>query len=344
MSTQLVDDKNNNEVKMYQTIAQIAADPKVEKQAKKWICPGAHGKKLRYVEFDDVSNIKVSTQYQRDFSPAAIKEFSQLNRMLLVPGVIARRPTYLGEQGGDWCLDGQHKGVFFQLAEAKESGEVYPAMLLEHDDDATLEQCIKLEAELFHALNSKRRKLTKIDIIRAGVLFDDPEACWILTVMEALKLHCDRFGSLEDDALELKSFNQFYLMLTYDNSIGKGLQCHINGIKLWEEIFPENFVTGSTLRGCRYTYEFMNEVLNEGQRKEFYKFLTKRYRDTKQSTFMKGLPQDGNTPKWILKKFLFDYKDYCSIHNIPSRHCIGDATMEQACQISKKFCLDMMDN
>ena len=165
---------------MYQTIAQIAADPKVVKQAKKWIINGAHGKKLRYVDSCTKQviklNIKVSTQYQRDFSPAAIKEFTQLNRMLLVPGVIARRPLYLGEQGGDWCLDGQHKGVFFQLAEAKASGETYPAMLLEHDDDATLEQCLKLEAELFHALNSKRRKLSKIDIIRAGVLFDDPEA------------------------------------------------------------------------------------------------------------------------------------------------------------------------
>ena len=328
---------------MYQTIAQIAADPKVVKQAKKWIINGAHGKKLRYVEFDDVSNIKVSTQYQRDFSPAAIKEFTQLNRMLLVPGVIARRPLYLGEQGGDWCLDGQHKGVFFQLAEAKASGETYPAMLLEHDDDATLEQCLKLEAELFHALNSKRRKLSKIDIIRAGVLFDDPEACWILTVMEALNLHCDRFGSLNDDALELKSFNQFYIMSTSDYRIGKGIQHHIDGVKLWREVFAENFVTGSTLRGCTYTQEFMNEVLNEGQRKEFHKFLTKKYRDTKQSTFMKGLPQDGNTHKWILHTFLFDYKDYCSINSIAPRHCIGDATLDQACKISKRFCLDVTE-
>ncbi len=59
-------------------------------------------------------------------------------------------------------------------------------MLLEHDDDTTLEECIKLESELFHGINSKRRKLSKIDIIRAGVLFGDEEACWILSIMEAL--------------------------------------------------------------------------------------------------------------------------------------------------------------
>ena len=328
---------------MYQTIMQIAADPKVAKQAEKWITKGAYGKKLRYMEFVDVSGIKVSIQYQRDFSPAAIKEFSQLNRMLLVPGVIARRPFTLGEQGGDWCIDGQHKAVFCQLAEAFESGETYPAMLLEHDDDSTLEQCLKLEAELFHALNTKRRKLSKIDVIRAGVLFDDPEACWILTVMEALKIHSDRFGSLDGDAIELKSFNQFYIMTTKDYKVGKGMQCHIDGMKLWDNIFAENFVTGSTLRGCTYTQEFMNEVLNDGQSKEFHNFLTKKYRDTKQSTFMRGMPQDGNTHKWILHQFLFDYKDYCSIHNIPSRHCIGIATMEQACKISKRFCLDMRE-
>ena len=327
---------------MYQTIAQIAADPKVTRQAQKWIIEGAYGKKLRYVEFDDVSNIKVSIQYQRDFSPATIKEFSQLNRMLLVPGVIARRPRSLGEQGGDWCLDGQHKGVFFQLAKAKESGEVYPAMLLEHDEDATLEECVKLESELFHGLNSKRKKLSKIDIIRAGVLFGDEEACWILSIMEALNLHCDRFGSMEDDALELKSFNQFYIQTTSDYGIGKSLSRHIAGIKLWKEVFPEKFVTGSTLRGCTFTQEYMDEVLNDGQRQEFRKFLTSNYRNTRQSTFMKSLPQDGNTHKWILFTFLHDYKDYCSIHNVAPRHCIGTATNDQARNINKKFDLDRL--
>ena len=42
---------------MYQTIAQIAADPKVTRQAQKFVIKGAYGKKLRYVEYDDVSNI-----------------------------------------------------------------------------------------------------------------------------------------------------------------------------------------------------------------------------------------------------------------------------------------------
>lgn len=327
---------------MYQTIAQIAADPKVTRQAQKFVIKGAYGKKLRYVEYDDVSNIKVSLQYQRDFSPAAIKEFSQLNRMLMVPGVIARRPSSLGEQGGDWCVDGQHKGVFFQLAEAKESGEKYSAMLLEHDDDATLEECIKLESELFHGINSKRRKLSKIDIIRAGVLFGDEEACWILSIMEALNLHCDRFGSMEDDALELKSFNQFYIQTTSDYSVGKSLSRHIAGAKLWKQVFPESFVTGSTLRGCTFTQEYMDEVLNDGQREEFRKFLTTNYRNMRQSTFMKSLPQDGNTHKCILFKFLFDYKDYCSIHSIGARHCIGIATQQQAVKINKKFDLDRL--
>lgn len=327
---------------MYQTIAQIAADPKVTQQAQKHVIQGAYGKKLRYVEFDDVSNIKVSTQYQRDFSPAAIKEFSQLNRMLLVPGVIARRPDSLGEQGGDWCLDGQHKGVFFQLAKAKEFGEVYPAMLLEHDDDATLEECVKLESELFHGLNSKRRKLSKIDIIRAGVLFDDPEACWILSVMEALNLHSDRFGSMEDDALELKSFNQFYIQVTSDYPVGKSMSRHIDGAKLWKEVFPEQFVTGSTLRGCTLAQEYMDEVLTNAQRREFRKFLTTNYRNTRQSTFMKGLPQDGNTHKWILFKFLFDYKDYCSVNPIASKCGVGPATERQAIKINKKFNLEAL--
>jgi len=326
---------------MYKTIAQIAADPKVARQAEKFVIKGAYGKKLRYVEFDDVSNIKVSIQYQRDFSPATIKEFSQLNRMLMVPGIIARRPSSLGEQGGDWCVDGQHKAVFFQLSGAYESGEKYPAMLLEHDDDATLEECIKLESQLFHGINSKRRKLSKIDIIRSGVHFDDPEACWILAVMEALNLHCDNFGSVENDAIELKSFNQFYIMATSDYRIGKGLQNHIDGAKLWKAVFPESFVTGSTLRGCTFTQEFMDEILNSGQREKFHDFLISNYRNTRQSTFMKGLPQDGNTHKWILHKFLFGYKEYCSINPVPSRHCIGPSTMQQACKISKRFCLDM---
>lgn len=318
---------------MYQTISQIVSNSKLEGK----IVTGAYGKKLEYVELDDVSDIKVSTEYQRLLSPSQIKKYGEMNRTLMVPGVIAVRPYHLGEQGGKWCLDGQHKATLFALSKAQEDGDVYPAMILQHDDDATLEDCLKIEAELFHALNTARRKLDKIDIIRAGVLFDDPEACWILTVMESLKLHCDRFGSLEDDAYELKSFNQFYIMTTKDYPINKGIQRHINGWKLWNDVFRESFVTGPVLRGCTLTAHFMDEVLNDGQRATFHKFLKDEYKNKKQATFMKGLPQDGNTHKWVLHQFLFDFKDYCSMNDIGSRHCIGYATMAQAQQISSRF-------
>ena len=52
-------------------------------------------------------------------------------------------------------------------------------MIYEHDEDATLEQCEEIEAEIFFALNTQRKKLSKIDEIRAGVVFDEPTSIWV---------------------------------------------------------------------------------------------------------------------------------------------------------------------
>ena len=44
-----------------------------------------------------------------------------------------------------------------------------PVVVYEHDEDATITECMKVEAQLFFELNSLAKKPTKLDEVRAGI-------------------------------------------------------------------------------------------------------------------------------------------------------------------------------
>ena len=84
----------------------------------------------------------------------------------------------------------------------------------------TKEEMIKIiqeeEARIFTILNTKRKKLTKLDEIRAGVIWKQPEALWVQEVLLSLNLKVDGlFGSDDSEAKELKGFYQFYKKKNY---------------------------------------------------------------------------------------------------------------------------------
>jgi hypothetical protein len=322
----------------FKYVVDLAANPKLVR----CVTNGYKGKPLKYENYPDAGLLKVSKLYQRMLSVYAVKKYKQLDLKLLIPAVVARRPKSLGKTGGDWLIDGQHKAVLYFLSGSNKEGIDFPVMIYEHDEDATLAQCEEIEAEIFFALNTQRKKLSKIDEIRAGVVFDEPTSIWVERMLKQFNYNVDGFGSSAEDARELKSFNQFFIAVTTDYKMNDpdSVDYLTAGWELWEDMFngtKEKYVTGPMYRACCLLAHFLDHVLVNGQRELFYDYLTGLLpRVENQTTLTKGFI-DANAHRYIFFSIIDKYMNTQDYKNAGPRHQIGDATWDTAVALSKRF-------
>jgi hypothetical protein len=302
------------------------------------VSEGTIGVPLKYKEFtrDEVIDLVSEEKYQRLISASALKKQGVMNWSVLLPLVIAIRPDSVPSiERGSRVIDGQHKGVKYLQSK---TNKPYTCCVIEHPEGSSLEQCEEEEAKIFTILNTKRKKLTKLDEIRAGVIWKQPEALWVQEVLLALNLKVDGlFGSDEGDARELKGFYQFWF-LTVDYNSGTFAQI-LRGHKLWEKMFKDKkdkHVNGNALRAVVFLQEFLDKLQN-GRKREFYKYITE--------VLPKVVSQDGlvkpytdrKSNKHVLYYILDNYKEYCRANSLSSAHCIGDGTLEEIIKVDKRF-------
>ena len=322
----------------FKLVSDLAANPKLVRS----VVIGFVGKPLKHENYRNPGGLKVSKLYQRMLSVFAVKKYKQLDLKLLIPAVVARRPKSLGKNGGDWLIDGQHKAVLYFLSGVDTEGINFPVMVYEHEEDATLEECERIEAEIFYALNTQRKKLSKIDEIRAGVVFDEPVSIWVERILKQFNMNVDGFGSSEEDALELKSFNQFFIAVTTDYKMDDpDSEDYLTaGYELWMEMFSgtkENYVTGPMYRACCLLAHFLNHVLENGQAKLFHDYLTTLLpRVENQTTLTKGFI-DANAHRYIFFNIIDKYVNTQDYKSAGPRHQIGEATWDTAVAVSKRF-------
>jgi hypothetical protein len=121
-----------------------------------------------YFAFVRASKLLVSSSYQRYICVSTIKKAKQFNYLLCQTLVVALRPD-----GSYVIIDGQHKGIMSVL-----SGEDLdlPCQIFKHDINASLSQCIKIEAQLFEDLNNSRKNTSTLDKVRAGLSYGDDKS------------------------------------------------------------------------------------------------------------------------------------------------------------------------
>ena len=322
----------------YNTVSELAQKFHVS------VRPGAIGQKLIYEELNPI-NFKVDSDYQRVISRASLKKQGQLDWTLLVPAVVAKRPQSLGEElGGYWVIDGQHKTI--KLIQSGEDAPL-PCMVYYHDENATYEQCKKAEAQIFFALNTQRKKLDKIDVVRAGVINEDPQSLWIEEVMKTLNLQFDAFGSTEDNAREIKSFSHFYqaCIEAYDNHRQAGSMAGLKrGYDLFMEMYPnDNYITGYAFRTCVLTRLFLDDALTNGKRKSFYDFVRFEIpRYMKQERLTKGYT-NFNADRYVLHNMIRRYAEFCEGTGVKAPYRIGPDTLASAANINPRFADPNMD-
>jgi len=306
---------------------------------------GAIGEKLEYIELtrDEVLDLVPEEKYQRLLSASSLKKQGQMNWSLLLPMVVAIRPDSVPEsERGSRVIDGQHKGVKYLHSGVEDP---YMSAIMRHPEGYTLQQCEEAEAQIFTELNTFRKKLTKLEEIRAGVVWKVPEALWVQQVLMSLDLVVDgTFGAVreEDDEedkndppMELKGFYQFWFMTVDYNS--DNFDKIKRGHNLWKKLFPNaKYVNGTALRAMVLLQEFIDTLTN-GRKKKFYEYITNLLPQTVSQDGLVKPYTDRKSNRYVLYYILDKYGEYADAQGFAAAYRIGKETIADAVKISSKF-------
>lgn len=311
--------------------------------------PGWSGTPLEFKYFtrEEVSNLKIDNEYQRLISKKKLAQYGQLNFNLLIPSVISCRPKNLEDDySGNYIIDGQHKAEKYYKSRHSGDGITsgFPCIVMYHDENSSYQEVRENEAKLFEALNTNRKKLTKIDELRAQSFYGDQFAVHVESVMKLLNIVIDGFGSDDKNAREMSSFSHFYYAVDADYKHNShGAQKMKVGYDLWKEVFKnvKDFeklkVHGTALRAMFFLDRFIKEGLSNGKQDKFYtwcvKELSKQY---SQDTLVKPFTS-FDSPRQVLHRVIEKYNSCETCLNGRAAQTIGPKTLLSAIEATSEF-------
>ena len=300
--------------------------------------PGSKGSKNQFFRASrgEVLTWQVPPKIQRKLSPSNLKSMGILDWNLLIPVIVSDRPQSLEEWGGRQLLDGQHEAMLFIGSQEEDD---LPYMLIEHSPDATLNEVLRKEAQIFKKLNTQRKNLTTLDVLRAEYVYDEPFALHIHAVMTALNLAADRFGSEDVNAKDIEAFNHFYYTVKNDNEATPiGIARLQSAYRLYERIYPRaQKVHGTAFRAIAFLDRFINDGLANGKQSTFKQWcIDSIQREWTPKSLVKGY-SSFNCHRWILYRIIDKYNREQSNLKGKGAQTIGQATLVSAAQRNEKF-------
>lgn len=292
-------------------------------------------------QYIDPRILKVDARYQRVISRASLKKQGKFDWRLAVPAVVAKRPDSFGEQSGYYVIDGQHKAI--KLVQSG-SDQPMPCSVYVHPEDASYDDCMKKEAELFFAINTLRKSLSPIEKIRVGVQIGDQESLHVEQVMKTLNLQFDGFGSdpsHNPPPTELKAFTLFQHACS-QNDLATMQEAYVLLLKMYpRDLVTQNgkqySVTGPALYTCVLLNEFMNTALSSARKEAFYAFVTNKFRERySMNSWTNGFATFSGD-RYALHRLLEDYRLYCENMGEKSCYRIGDETLTAAVKVNARF-------
>ena len=216
----------NNEQDFIRLIADIISDLEADSKLKNlpktsttddWLPEENH----------DPKTISVSKFYQRIFSYLALNGYGQFSRLLAQRPIISIRPKKLG--GHKLAINGQHTiGLAIHAGDVSEM----PMSTLRHPENRSLEECIKIEAELFFAINTNHKNPTAIDKYRSGLCFGDKEAELFNEILELCNMQIEGLGDLDGDQFATTGASRFIKCVNqYGNKHKSQIAAAVNFIR-----------------------------------------------------------------------------------------------------------------
>jgi hypothetical protein len=286
---------------------------KYKSKAKKFRS-GSINEFLTYKELE-VHTLIVPDIYQRDLSCGDINTYGQFNKWFFVPLIVAARPngTYI-------VIDGQHKAVM-----ALWSGciDKVPCMVLEHPKNRSDSDCEKIEAEIFHAQNAKRKNPSYVDKMRAGYVFGLQEAIEYNNNLNACGIYVDSLGDVEGHQLngeyQWRQAVKNYELATVMRSVAYA--------KDLDKVWGKSEVRGDIVYGLSALIKFLDSASTEinGRKDKVLSFVSLEMSKSKPKVWYEGI-SGSHTDVLIARRII---KSYNALSSTANPQCIPDETLDK---------------
>jgi len=263
-----------------------------------------------YFAFVRASKLLISSAYQRYICISTIKKAKQFNYLLCQTLVVALRPD-----GSYVIIDGQHKAIMAIL-----SGEelVLPCQIFKHDINATLAQCIKIEAELFEDLNTSRKNTSKLDKVRAGLSYGDDKSKEFQDNFISIGVQAEGIGY--DEGIEVQGWAKAEESITRWKI--PNTRKAVDFLKpIYEDKWHLDYVDGSMIGGLAATFNLIEACGSGDKAKGLRTYLKSNFSAISRADWTKNTR--GQSDVLIARKVVSDYNNDVSKGNIEGAK-IGD--------------------
>ena len=267
-----------------------------------------------YFAFVRASKLLISSAYQRYICTTTIKKAKQFNYLLCQTLVIAMRPD-----GSLVIIDGQHKGIMAIL-----SGEELdlPCQIYKHDVNATLSQCIKIEAQLFEDLYTSRKNTSTLDKVRAGLSYNDEDAVAFQDNFVSIGVQAEGIGY--DEGVEVQGWAKA------NESISRwkipNTRKAVDFLRpVYESKWHLDYVDGSMVGGLAATFNLIDACGSGDKAKGLRTYLKFNFSAISRADWTKNTR--GQSDVLIARKIVSDYNNDVSKGNIEGAR-IGDEILD----------------
>ena len=242
--------------------------------------------------------LHICKRVQREIATRQINSYGQYNRLYARHLIVAIRPN---KKKVD--IDGQHTAL---LEMAARRGDVnladnMPCLYIDHPKDRSLDDCIKVESEVFYAYNSYRKDPSYVDKMKTGRNFDVPEALEYDNNLIDCGVYIEGYDFLGDtDGVALESEYQWrqaikkYGAVTTAKACQKlaELQKHPNwAFDLKKK--PVDSIRADMVYMLACLYDFMKRAKSDGKMKRKYEslenFINTKMTDKVRKFWYKGI-------------------------------------------------------
>lgn len=240
------------------------------------------GKTGEYLEPGTVTGeeLYICRRVQREIATRQINTYGQYNRMYARDLIVAIRPN-----GKKVDIDGQHTAL---LEMASRRGEVdlaepMPCKYIKHPPNRTLEECVRIESEVFFAYNSYRKDPSYVDKMKTGRNFDIPEALEYDNNLIDCGVYIEGYDFLGDtDGIAMAGEYQWRQAIKQYGAVTVAKACQKLGQlqkhKNWcvdKKNKPVESIRADMVYMLSCLYDFMKKAKSEGKMKDKYQSLNK---------------------------------------------------------------------
>jgi len=136
-----------------------------------------------------LKDLFVDEKYQRLLNESMIKNAGTFNPTLFRPLLVYRRPD-----GKLAIVDGQHESCIGAIYTKNSAETEVLAQILDHDSNATVDECVEEEAQLFKGVNTNRTNVSQVAQLRSDIAAGVKEAIEIQDTLIELGVHIEKIG------------------------------------------------------------------------------------------------------------------------------------------------------